>query len=111
MKYNSVFYYAGTFYASPYSSTGIDWMDGAIPVCGEFNQMTPKRLCRLLNQVLFYGGYLRSIESIPQNKGLRQYVLRKLYSLECRLVSITGIYAARSILETLDVEHLAGINC
>ena len=110
MSYNSVFYYDGTFYASPYSSTGIDFMDGATVVCGEFNQMTPKRLCHLLNEVLFYGKYFADVQNTPVNNGLHVYLLKHLYSLECRLVSITGIYAAMSILNTLNVEVLAGIN-
>ena len=101
-SYNSVFHYGNKFYASPYSGCDVDFMDGAIVICGEFSSISNERLTRLLNEILTYSNSILYSGEGGNWTQYKRYCLRKLYSLEVRLQKCVGQYACNSILMSMN---------
>lgn len=101
--YNSVFHYGNEFFASPYSSCDVDFMDGATVVCGEFSTISNDKLSRLLNEILNFSNSIIYVDNSGERTEYKRYCLRRLYSLQVRLQKACGQYACNSILLTLHV--------
>lgn len=106
--FNSVFVLDETVYASPYSQTGDDFMDGAIPVCGSFSTISFPRLGQLLTHILQTSNAILYSSSFGWTE-YKRWSLRRLYSLEYRLQQAVGQYACNAILMTLQVLPLVKI--
>lgn len=89
-------------YATPYSSTGTDFMDGAVSVCQWNGDDVNKRTARILSEMCTYWSIITDEITAGRDRlGFYTYALRRFYSLANRIESIWGKHAARSIFDTM----------
>jgi hypothetical protein len=106
-KFSHCFVYGGDVYGTPYSSTGIDFMDSAECVCSSTDNVNT-RTARILSEMCLYWGILTDTVYMDESKdgsyGLHLYAMRKFYSLAYRIEKLWGEYATRAVFNTCGFE-------
>lgn len=108
-KFASFFVYFSQVYGSIYSTTGVDFMDGAECVCSfpgrsVMDESTNERIARLLTQMSFFLSIMSGLENREgYYKAYFSYAYRNYYSLAVRLQKVVGWYAYLAILDTCNL--------
>jgi hypothetical protein len=92
----------GCVYATPFSSTGADFMSDSVCVCSwNDDDRFIVRTARILSAMCNYWG---SMQAMGFEGRLSLYCLRRFVTLAERIEKMWGEYAARSIFNTMGWE-------
>jgi hypothetical protein len=108
MTYNHCFTLSdGCVYATPFSSTGTDFMSDSVCVCSWNNdEQLLARTARILSAMCNYWGIMMDeiADGRDEQHSLYTYALRAFVTKAERIEKIWGEYATRSIFNTMGWE-------